>query len=363
VVRAIAAHVRKAETERTRAKPPNSWQAYDYYLQAADTLDSFNASLRVDDLYEARGLLQRSLAIDPNYARSYAAMAHTHVAVWINGLDSDFLSPGALDHAHQLAQKAVELDPNLAEAHASLGHALMFKREFDVSIAEFERAIVLNPSYVNFPFGVALVFAGDQRRAIDVIKDYVRLDPLHAPLASGILGFAHYMLQQYAQALRVLRDCISRSPNFRSGHVWLAATYAQMGQLGEARAEVAEVMRLDPNYTIGGVARPTAAFKNAEDDKHTLMGCAKPGCQNDCMPIVAYLTFSCARPRHVRIGSSIASFPGRQLPVYPPTTDICQFLGWFGALPIQATVTSENCRPWAQRNIVGGRILSRFSVL
>jgi Tfp pilus assembly protein PilF len=47
----------------------------------ADTLDSFNASLRMDDLYEARGLLQRSLAIDPNYARSYAAMAHTHVAV------------------------------------------------------------------------------------------------------------------------------------------------------------------------------------------------------------------------------------------------------------------------------------------
>jgi adenylate cyclase len=100
---------------------------------------------------------------------------------------------------------------------------------------------------------------------------------VHAPLASGILGFAHYMLKQYAQALPMLRDCVSRSPEIRSGHVWLAATYAQMGQFEEARAEVSEVMRLDPNYTIGGVARPTAAFKNAEDDKHYFDGLRKAG--------------------------------------------------------------------------------------
>ena len=277
IVAILAAHLRKAETERMRARPPNSWQAYDHYLQAVDALHSFDASLRVDDLYETRGLLQRSLAIDPNYARSYAVLAGTHIAVWANRLDSDYLSPDALHHAHRFAQKAVEFDPNLAEAHASLGFALVFRREFDVSIAEFERAVALNPNYVNWPFGLALVFAGDSRRAIDVTKDYVRLDPLHAPLASGILGFAHYMLKQYAQALPMLRDCVSRSPKIRSGHVWLAATYAQMDQLEEARAEVAEVMRLDPNYTIGGVARPTAAFKNAKDDKHYFAGLRKAG--------------------------------------------------------------------------------------
>ena len=277
IVAILTAHVRKAETERARVKPPNSWQAYDCYLKAVDTLGSFDASVRVDDLYETRGLLQRSLAIDPSYARSCAVLAGTHIAVWANRLDSDYLSPAALDQAHRFAQTAVELDPNLAEAHASLGVALLFRREFDLSIAEFERAVVLNPNYVNWPFGLALVFAGDSRRAIDVIKDYVRLDPLHAPLASGILGFAHYMLKQYAQALPMLRDCVSRSPEIRSGHVWLAATYAQMGQFEEARAEVSEVMRLDPNYTIGGVARPTAAFKNAEDDKHYFDGLRKAG--------------------------------------------------------------------------------------
>ena len=42
IVAILAAHVRKAETERTRAKPPNSWQAYDYYLQAAEAFVSFD---------------------------------------------------------------------------------------------------------------------------------------------------------------------------------------------------------------------------------------------------------------------------------------------------------------------------------
>jgi adenylate cyclase len=44
IVTILAVHVRKAETERRRTNPPNSWQAYDYYLQAIDSLNRFNAS-------------------------------------------------------------------------------------------------------------------------------------------------------------------------------------------------------------------------------------------------------------------------------------------------------------------------------
>lgn len=92
--------------------------------------------------------------------------------------------------------KAVELDPKLPEAYASLGAALVFRRKIDASIAAYERALALNPNYVNWTFGYALILAGDLRRAIDVIMAYMRLDPLHAPAASGFLGFAHYMLKQ-----------------------------------------------------------------------------------------------------------------------------------------------------------------------
>jgi len=121
------------------------------------------------------------------------------------------------------------------------------------------------------------VRAGDPRRAIDVVNAYIRLDPLHAPFASGLLGIAHYMLKDYARALSLLRDCVSVSPNMRGGHTLLAATYAQMGRLEEARAAVAEIMRIEPNYTIGGSSRPMIAFKNPEDDQHLFDGLRKAG--------------------------------------------------------------------------------------
>jgi len=281
IVAILAAHVRMAEVERTRAKPPSSWQAYDYYLKAADTFfNSFNRSFTVDALYEARRLLRQSLAIDPNNARPYAVLALTYVACWYHHVDGDFLSPRALDQAHHFGRKAVELDPNLPEAHASLGFCLMFRRELDASIAAFERANALNPNcvnWINWQFAPALVRVGEARRAIDVINRYLRLDPLYAPFASGILGFAHYMLKEYAQALPLFRDCVSVSPKARFGHVGLAATYAQMGKAKEARTAVAELMRIEPNFTISGIARPTMAFKSAEDDQHHCDGLRKAG--------------------------------------------------------------------------------------
>jgi adenylate cyclase len=267
IVAILATHVRKAETERSRAKPPNSWQAYDYYLQAVDAFASFLSSFNFSDLYETRRLLQLSLSVDASYAPSHAVLTTTYHAAWAFPSNSDFLNPAALEQAHQCARKAVQLDPNLPFAHAVLGHVLMAKGQHEASIAEFERAIALNPNYVDWRFGQSLLYAGNSGRAVDVLDACIRLDPFYSPVTSLFLGFAHYMLEQYAQALRVLRECVSRLPNFRSGHVLLAAAHARLGQIEEARAEAAEVLRIQPNYTIAETRR-VAPFKQPEDDKH-----------------------------------------------------------------------------------------------
>jgi adenylate cyclase len=277
IVAILAAQVRKAETERSRTKPPSNWQAYDYYLQAAEAFASFASSMRGDDIYEARRLLQQSLAIDANYARSYALLANTYDAARFNRLDSDYLNPAALDLAHQFARKAAELDPNLPEAHSMLGLVLTWMRQHDASVAEFEKAITLNPNYVDWRFGMALVLAGDARRAVGVVDAYMRLDPFHTPWASLILGAARFMLEEYSQALRILQDYVSRVPLAAYGHVCLAATHAQLGQMDEARAEAATVLQLRPGYTIAGTARRLATFKHAKDAKHFFGALSKAG--------------------------------------------------------------------------------------
>jgi adenylate cyclase len=277
IVAILAAHVNKAEIKRTLSKAPETWQAYDYYLRAADAHASFLSSWEAAELYEVRRLLEHSLAIDPNYGRAYATLGRTHFIAWTVSLDEDYLSPLALDRAYQLARKAVRLDPNLPQAHAHLGQALSRRREHEAAIAEFERAMMLNPNFTDWRFGEALVLAGDPVRAIEAAKQHMRFDPFYAPLAPLWLAAAHYMLKQYSEALPLLRECISRAPNLRAGHTWLAAIYAQLGKLEEARAEAAEALRIEPEWTIEGTQARLYAFKRAEDAEHFFDGLRKAG--------------------------------------------------------------------------------------
>jgi adenylate cyclase len=275
IVAILAAHVRQAETERLRAKPPNSWQAYDCYLQAVQASASFSSTLNEAHIEEARRLLQQSLAIDPNYARSYAGLAGTDVSAWHNPTAEDFLKPAVLDRAHDFARKAVQLDRNLPLAHAALGWVLVYKHQHAASIAAFEKAVSLNPNYVDWRFGVALIRAGDSKRAIEVVHAYMRLDPFYVPFASFVLGYAHLMLKQYSQALSLLRDYVAQVPSAR-GRVLLAATLAGLGHLEEARAEAAEAVRLKPKYSVSSF-RQFVSFKYPEDDKHFFDGLRKAG--------------------------------------------------------------------------------------
>jgi len=62
-----------------------------------------------------------------------------------------------------------------------------------------------------------------------------------------------------------------------SQRTWNDASYAQMGKLEEARAAVAEVMRIEPNYTIGGTSWALVTFKNPDDDQYYFDGLRKAG--------------------------------------------------------------------------------------
>ncbi len=260
----LVAHVNKAEAERTLLKPPTSWQAYEHYVRGADILAGYWSTVEAADLHASRRLFERSLAIDPGFSRAYASLSTTYVIAWRNRLDQDHLNPAALDEAHRLANRAVQLDPNLPHAHASLGVVLAWKRQPDAAVAEFERAVALNRNFTDWRMAIALVYAGQSARAIEVLKAHMRLDPFYAPLAPHWLGLAHFTLKQYPEALAALSECALRAPNYGAVHLWLAATHARMGHMHAARAEAAKVLELDPNFTIERVAQSTIAFKHAE---------------------------------------------------------------------------------------------------
>jgi adenylate cyclase len=277
IVAILAAHVNRAEIERALLKPPAAWEAYEYYLRGAEAYLLHMSGRTKASLYQARRLLEQCLAIDPDYVRAAVMLSRTHIHAYVEPLDGDYANPAALDRALKLVETAVRLDPRLPQARAQLGEVLIYKRQHDAAIAEFERAFALNPNFIDHGYGKALTYAGEPAKAIEVLEANMRLDPFQ-PLAysTAWLGMANYMLKRYGEAVCLARECVSRLPNVQWPHLWLAAAYAQSGQLEQARAEAAEVLRINPGFTIERYKR-IAAYKAPKDAEHRLDGLRKAG--------------------------------------------------------------------------------------
>ena len=154
---------------------------------------------------------------------------------------------------------------------------LTFKRRHDEAIAEFERAQALNANFNDWRFAITLAYAGEAARAIEVADRLVRLDPFYPPLAAGFLGLANYMLKQYESAVVALVDAAGRSPKHRGIRQWLAATYAQLGELDRAREEAAAVLQIEPDYTIRGMAKHFSPYRRSADAEHLFEGLRRAG--------------------------------------------------------------------------------------
>jgi adenylate cyclase len=203
-------------------------------------------------------------------------LASTYRVAWLNPLNEEYLNPSALDQAIKFARTAIELDPNLPEAYAEWGYTIIRKRNFDAATAAAERAMALNPNFADYRVATVFLMVGEFAKAIEIAKAQMRVDPFHPHLAPLIVGEAYYLLKEYGKAQRSLREAAGRTPDHQYGHAFLAAAYAQLGRLEDAHAEVAEVLRVNPNYTIGTQNR-VSILKRAEDIAHLLDGLRKAG--------------------------------------------------------------------------------------
>ena len=73
------------------------------------------------------------------------------------------------------------------------------------------------------------------------------------------MSWAHYGAGRYEEAVDWAKQSVRLNPDAFIVHRALAASNAQLGRIDEARAALAEVLRLDPNLTLEKVKRQTAA--------------------------------------------------------------------------------------------------------
>ena len=162
-----------------------------------------------------------------------------------------------LEKGIELAQKALAMDDSIADAHGLLCALYMLKREYDKAIAEGERAVALNPggtsALVNY--ATSLTYAGRPEEAIPLFQKAIRLNPFGPSGLYRQFGHALRMTGRFEEAVSAYKKAIQLAPDNILAHIGLAATYSMMGREKEARAEAAEVLRINPKFSVDTIAK------------------------------------------------------------------------------------------------------------
>jgi len=229
-------------------------QGLDCYLKIMEGIgyvDRFTS----EDNNLARRIAGEVIAMCPEVPMAYRLMAAVYQQdFWLSPTKSPAES---IEKGIAMIQKALALDDTFAEGHSVLSVFYLQKREYDKAIAEGERAVALNPSGATIlaVYAQILQYAGRSEEAIPLYQKAIRLNP-HGPIwYYETFGVALLMTGRYEEAVLALKKTIQHVPNYMWAHLILAATYVKMGREKEARAEAAEVLRINPKFSIDFVEK------------------------------------------------------------------------------------------------------------
>jgi adenylate cyclase len=257
-----------AETLRSAGRPTDDLTAYDLYLRA---LAIFFPITR-ERIVEALGLLEQAIAIDRHYGPALAWAAGCHQQLVMNGWveEPETSRRKGSDLARQALQVARN-DPGILAVAALV--LAQLGEDISAMIGLVDRALALNPSYARgwFISGVLRVFAGQHDLAIEHVETSLRLSPrerMDTPLS--LIGLAYFFKRQLEEAASKLLLSIQDHPGFPASYRALAACYAHMGRLDEARAIVAKLRAITAQ-----VMPSDLRFRNPEDRELFLSGLRK----------------------------------------------------------------------------------------
>jgi adenylate cyclase len=248
VAGALQPSIRIAEIERSRRKRPQDLGSYDYTMRAMPHV----WALEKEESAKALELLERALAIDPEYplALSLAGWCHAQRSVY-NWADDIALSQAT---ARSLAERAAEMSGDDPVILAVLGAVHTFVRNYGAARVLLERAVTLDPNaaWAWSRLGWLENYADQPQRAIGNFERALRLSPIDPMNFNNYIGIgsAHEVAQEYDEAAAFYRRALEERPNASWIYRNLASVLSGAGRAGEARQVFAVLMRYYPDLTI-----------------------------------------------------------------------------------------------------------------
>jgi adenylate cyclase len=232
-----------AETARSTDQPTDDLTAYDLYLRV---YAMYLSSAR--QIPEALHLTEQAIARDPRYGPALALAAFCCFRQVMDFRSEDPATDRRKGAEFARRALAVAGDDPAILANVSLVLAY-FGEDIGAMMGLVDRALGLNPNFARgwHVSGILRHWAGENDIAIKHFDAALRLSP-RARIGTTLagMGAAHFLARRCDKVVPILLLAIQEDPSFPTPYWWLAACYAHMGQLDDAREIVTRLRTITP---------------------------------------------------------------------------------------------------------------------
>jgi adenylate cyclase len=134
-----------------------------------------------------------------------------------------------------------------------LGTVLLWQKQYEQALVQGEKAVALNSPVWASPYvsmAETLSRVGKSEEALRMVEQALRRKPFVADGHLYYVGLVYSLTGKLEEAIAPLKQFLSRYPNILGAHLTLAAVYSELGKDAEARAEAAEVLRINPKFSL-----------------------------------------------------------------------------------------------------------------
>jgi tetratricopeptide (TPR) repeat protein len=233
-----------AEIRRSSERSSTDLTAYDLYLRALSHAYTWEKR----GIFAALDLLGQAIERDPQFgsALALAARCHQdcHLSGWTEDLGADRRK--AIVFARQALQNAGD-DPDVL---GNVAYVLAyFGEDINAAVELIDRALSFNPSFaIGWQrSGWLRLWAGQPDLAVKHFETALRLSPRDRPAGPFMgIGAGHFFARRFDDAAAMLLRSLQGHPGWAPTYRFLAACYAHMGRLDEARETIKRLQAVTP---------------------------------------------------------------------------------------------------------------------
>jgi tetratricopeptide (TPR) repeat protein len=250
----LQAELVNAEAQRSLHERPRNPDAIDLTMRGLALL---NQSYTKATRFGARDLFEQALNLDPTNADALAGAASVDSVDYTLGWSDQSVDLYA--RAMQRADQALRLDPDQARAHSVKSYLLLLKaKPNDASanevIAEAEASLRADPSYAYayFPMAVGEELLGRYEQSMSHLEQAIKISPRDSSIGVWRMNIGRDLLAlgQHDAAIQEGLKAIDSGTRTITSYTCLAAFYAAADKIPEAKAALAEAMKLDPKLSV-----------------------------------------------------------------------------------------------------------------